>query len=46
MLLLRAPAFAVKWMLAVFGVLVWIVVAPIKEILGEVVARLRGVRKR
>ena len=36
-------AFAVKWMLVVLSVLVWIVVAPIKEIFGEVVARVRGV---
>lgn len=43
MLVLRAPAFAVKWMLVVLSVLAWIVVAPIKEIFGEVVGRLRGV---
>ena len=43
MLLLRAPAFAMEWMLVVLSVLAWIVLAPIKEILGEVVARLGGV---
>jgi hypothetical protein len=43
MLLFRAPVFAVKWMLVGLSVLVWIVVAPIKEIFGEVVARVRGV---
>jgi hypothetical protein len=46
MLLFRAPVFAVKWMLVVLSVLVWIVVAPIKEIFGEVVARVRGVGER
>jgi hypothetical protein len=41
MLLIRAPVLAVKWILVGFSVLLWVVFAPIAEIFGEIVARVR-----
>ena len=46
MLLTRAPVLAVKWMLVGFSVLLWVVFAPIAEIVGEIVARVRRLRGR
>jgi len=46
MLLTRAPVLAVKWMLVGFSVLLWVIFAPIAEIVGEIVARVRRLRGR
>ena len=41
MRLLRVPITACKWLLVAVAVLVWIMVVPIVDLVGEAVGRLR-----